>query len=251
MMSQHFKEVCLQRGLFHFLHKNIFLLTENDKGNKSYAFDSCSKYWKELLVLTPLTWASCDSFYAHLHSLWGWVWAWHRSFLGAEPPRIAGTPSSQAGSARAERQSPQEQGKPNLHWIICLKGEIHSFPCSPWGWFCSLCWCSLEVSVWNPSLSTGKGSWGSPEQAATKAWPSWMTAQTLILLNPWSLWLSLLSHFSTPPSFLFPLLSYQPFSFTLLSAEFTAIKSTFLHEEGNLSAAAVCWVKYTTSCLFL
>lgn len=131
------KKNCLQRGLFHFLHKNILLLTENDKENKSYAFDSCSK-----------------------------------------------------------RPSPQEQGKPNLHCIICLEGEIHSppwgsgmnlIPSSSWGWFCSLCCCSLEVSVWNLWLSTGKGSWGTG--LLPWAWPSSTAAQPLILLNPCSLWL--------------------------------------------------------------
>lgn len=39
------KKVCLQRGVFYFLCKNIWLLTENDKEDKSCAFNSSSKHW--------------------------------------------------------------------------------------------------------------------------------------------------------------------------------------------------------------
>lgn len=124
-----------------------------------------------------------------------------------------------------------------------------SVACAAVPWRC-LC------EILGSAHARGAGALGcSPEQADPKAWPSCTAAQPLILLNPGSLGLCLplLSHFPPliPIHCFFPLLSYQAFPFTLLSPEFTPIKSISFHKEGSPSAAAVYWVKYTSSCLFL
>lgn len=89
---------------------------------------------------------------------------------------------------------------------------VVSVACAAVPWRC-LC------EILGSAHARGAGALGcSPEQADPKAWPSCTAAQPLILLNPCSLGLPLLSFFSPPHSYSLFLPSPQLPSFSLHSA---------------------------------
>lgn len=180
-----------------------------------------------------------------LHSLWGW---------GVDLPHPEITRAAGTGQAVLGLRGKALRIGVNQTWAALSAWKAKFFPspaplgsdsvgCADVPWRC-LCEILLSAQA-RGAEDIGLLPWtGNPQSLA----------QPLILLNPHSLWLwlPLLSHFFPSRScLLFPPSVTNLFFFTLLSAEFTPLTSISLQEEGNLSAAAVCWVKYATSCLFL